>query len=383
MHPRPSTHQTKSLTLQIFFMVVGFIIFGLLMVYNVSVVESFVTFGDSLYLLKNQSTWAVLALGVMLVTSKIPTKWWTTLGPIAFAVSVALLIAVLVPGIGTRVLGARRWIAVGGFVFQPVEPLKIALTLYLAKWLTRERRFSSFIALTAPIFGLIMLQPDLGSSLIIAGISGSMYIVSGKPIKHVIWMIATGVLGISTLILISPYRRERLMTFLDPGRDPLGSSYHVRQITLALGNGGLFGQGLGQSKQKYRYIPEAATDSIFAVIAEEFGFVLCGIIIIGYIVLLSKMVARVYVVEGSDEEFLLGAGIVAWITTQILVNLSAIVVLLPLTGVPLPFVSYGGSALVNLCAAVGILLGLRAREGGSRAPHASTRPLRPKRSQAL
>lgn len=185
-----------------------------------------------------------------------------------------------------------------------------------------------------------------------------MYIVAGKPLKHIVWMAGFGAIGLSILILISPYRMKRLTTFLNPESDPLGKSYHIRQITLALGNGGLFGQGLGKSKQKYRYIPEATTDSIFAIIAEELGFFMCGIIIIGYITLLTRMGQWVKMVAIKQESYLLGAGIIAWISAQILVNLSSIVALIPLTGVPLPLISYGGSSLLMILIAIGILLGI-------------------------
>lgn len=335
-----------------------FIAFGLLMVYNVSVVESFVTFGDGLYLARQQTLWAGLAILALIISAKVPTSWWIKLGPLIFLGSVVLMIAVLIPGVGVRVLGAKRWLSIGGFVMQPVELLKVGLILYLSTWLSKERRFLSFIFLIVPLFGLIMLQPDLGSGLIILSIAASMYVVSGKPFKHLIWMGVGGGLGLLALILISPYRMQRLTTYLNPESDPLGKSYQIRQITLALGNGGVFGQGLGQSKQKYRYIPEATTDSIFAVLAEELGFFWCGIIIIGYITLLLKMTAWIKHVEQQPVFYLFGVGIISWVAAQVLVNLSSVVALIPLTGVPLPFISYGGSALVMLTIAIGMLLGI-------------------------
>ncbi len=348
----------KISAITIFLMVIIFIAFGVLMVYNVSVVESFITFGDEYYFFKQQIIWAVLSVVVLLVTAKVPTKWWVTLGPLFFAVGILLLIGVLIPGIGIRLLGARRWISLFGFSFQPVEVMKIGLVLYLSTWLAKERRFVSFIMLIVPIFGLIMLQPDLGSGLIILSISSSMYVVSGKPFKHILWMVGGGALGLLLLILVSPYRMSRLTTFLNPDSDPLGKSYHIRQIILALGNGGLFGQGLGKSKQKYRSTPEATTDSILALIAEEFGFFLCGIIILGYITLLIKLRLWIQPVESSTVAYLLGVGIISWLAAQILVNLSSVVALIPMTGVPLPFISYGGTALVTLCFAVGMILGI-------------------------
>ncbi len=353
---RPLVNKFDGVTL--FFMVLVFIAFGVLMVYNVSVVESFITFGDKFYFVKQQLLWAVVAILALVVSSKIPTKVWYILGPFVFIAGVVLLVGVLIPGIGIKVLGARRWISIAGFSFQPVEVMKFGLVFYLSKWLSKERRFLSFLLLIVPIFGLVMLQPDLGSGLILLSIAASMYIVSGKPFKHMVWMVCGGAIGIGLLVVLSPYRMQRLTTYLNPESDPLGKSYHIRQITLALGNGGLFGQGLGKSKQKYRYIPEATTDSIFAIIAEELGFVLCGIIIIGYIVLLTKMRLWIRRVEFSPIAYLIGVGMISWIASQVLVNLSSIVALIPLTGVPLPFISYGGTALVMCTVAIGIVIGL-------------------------
>ncbi|MBP9700449.1 cell division protein FtsW [Candidatus Woesebacteria bacterium] len=353
---RPLVNKFDGVTL--FFMVLVFIAFGVLMVYNVSVVESFITFGDKFYFVKQQLIWAAVAITALIVSSKVPTKVWYILGPLVFIAGLMLLIGVLIPGIGVKVLGARRWISIAGFSFQPVEVMKFGLVFYLSKWLSKERRFLSFLMLIVPIFGLVMLQPDLGSGLILLSIAASMYIVSGKPFKHILWMLGGGIIGIGLLVVLSPYRLQRLTTYLNPESDPLGKSYHIRQITIALGNGGLFGQGLGKSKQKYRYIPEATTDSIFAIIAEELGFVLCGIIIIGYIVLLTKMRLWIRRVEFSPTAYLIGVGMISWIAAQVLVNLSSIVALIPLTGVPLPFISYGGTALVMCTVAIGIVIGL-------------------------
>lgn len=358
----------KTLNLTILCIVVGFILFGVLMVYNVSVVESFVTFRDPYYTVKSQVIWALVSLSALVVIAKIPTKVWLTLGPLFFGVALMLLVAVLIPGLGSKIGGARRWIVVAGYSFQPAELMKIGLVLYLSNWLTKPRRFLSFALLVGVLFGLIMMQPDLGSGLILLSIAAGMYICAGKPIKHLVWLAAGGGAVILLLILVSPYRMQRLTTFLNPESDPQGKSYHIRQITLALGNGGMFGQGLGKSKQKYRYIPEASTDSIFAILAEELGFVGCGMIIIGYIALCAKIGEKVSLVQSDERLYLLGTGILTWIAAQVLVNLSSVVALIPLTGVPLPFVSYGGTALLSLCTAVGMLIGIPVSTGDQQ-PH--------------
>lgn len=366
-----AVHFAKTLNITILCMVIGFILFGVLMVYNVSVVESFVTFHDPYYTVKSQALWAGISLLALIVIAKIPTKIWLTLGPLFFGVALLLLVAVLIPGLGLKIGGARRWIPLGKFSFQPAELMKIGLVLYLSNWLTKPRRFLSFALFVGVLFGLIMLQPDLGSGLILLSIAGGMYVCAGKPLKHLVWLACGGGAVILMLILISPYRMERLTTFLNPESDPQGKSYHIHQITLALGNGGLFGQGLGKSKQKYRYIPEASTDSIFAILAEELGFVGCGMIIIGYIALCSKIGEKVHLVQSDEQLYLLGTGILTWIAAQVLVNLSSVVALIPLTGVPLPFVSYGGTALLSLCVAIGMLIGIpvSADNQDSRRPH--------------
>lgn len=348
----------RELNITILAIVIGFVLFGVLMVYNVSVVESVVTFHDPYYYLRSQSLWAAISICALLIVAKIPTKFWLKVGPFLFAIALALLVAVLIPGLGVKIGGARRWISIFGFSFQPAELMKMGLVFYLSTWLTKPRRFLSFALLVGGIFGLIMLQPDLGSGLIILAISAGMYVCAGKPIKHLLWLTAGGSAVVLLLILTSSYRMERLTTFLNPDSDPQGKSYHIHQITIALGNGGVFGQGLGKSKQKYRYIPEASTDSIFAILAEEFGFVGCGMIIIGYIALCSKIGEKVSLVESNQPMHLLGTGIMTWLAAQVLVNLSSVVALIPLTGVPLPFVSYGGTALLSLCSAIGILIGI-------------------------
>lgn len=338
-------------------LVVVFVIFGILMVYDVSVVESMITFGDKLFYARQQLLWAGIAAVGMLVAAKIPTRWLIALSSLAFIGSLALMFAVLIPHVGVSVNGARRWIPIGPMVLQPSEPMKLSLILYLSVWLQKPRRFLSFILLIGMLFTLVMLEPDLGTGLILIVIACSMYFISGKPLKHFIWLGTAGLAGLLLLVAIAPYRLDRIKTFLDPESDPLGKSYHIRQITIALGNGGLLGQGLGKSKQKYRYIPEATTDSIFAVIAEELGFVGCGIIIIGYIVLLTRMGTWVSLIKDKTG-FYIGVGIVSWFCAQILVNLGSVVALIPLTGVPLLFLSYGGSALASQLVGIGVLLGL-------------------------
>ncbi len=275
--------------------------------------------------------------------------------------SVLLMIAVLIPGIGSKVLGARRWINIAGFSLQPSEFMKLALVIYLASWLEKPRAIISFIAIIVPILGLVMLQPDLGTAIIIASTSFLLFFISGAPIKDLLMLFLGGGFGVLLLIITSTYRRARLFTFLDPTKDALGTSYHINQILIALGSGGLAGVGLGRSRQKYQYLPEATTDSIFAIIGEETGFI-GAILIIGLLLTLVFMCFKVASRCQSRFNQLLAAGIASWIASQVFLNISAMVALVPLTGIPLPLISYGGSSLITVLTGIGILLSITRHE---------------------
>jgi len=272
-------------------------------------------------------------------------------------VTLLSLVLVLIPSLGTQIMGARRWLAIGGFGFQPAELIKLTFVLYLAALLSKKKQLWPFLLLLGMILLLIMLEPDLGTAVVVTATGMVVYFASGGPIWQMGLISLTGLLAGVGLIFSSSYRKERLLTFLNPTRDPLGASYHIRQILIALGSGGLFGVGLGQSRQKYEYLPATTTDSIFAVIAEEVGFIGGSLVILAFLVLIWRgmKIAR----EAPDEfSSLLATGITAWIGLQALVNLAAMVALVPLTGVPLPFISYGGSSLVIALVGVGILLNI-------------------------
>ena len=341
----------------IFILIVLFVCLGVLIVYDVSIAESLSLFGDKFFVARQQLLRAFFGLVGLVVAWKIPSKVWLKTGLLVFVVALVCMVGVLIPGIGSVISGARRWIVIGPFPFQPSELMKIGLIFYLSTWLQKPRRFQSFLTLIGIVFGLVMLQPDLGSGIVLLLIALSMYYVSGKPLKHFVWLFGFGFLSILGLIIFSPYRMQRLTTYLNPDSDPQGTSYHIHQITIALGNGGLFGQGLGKSRQKYQYIPEAMTDSIFSIVAEEVGFLGCGIIILGYIVLFTKMMARLSTIQKPAER-LIGVGVISWLVAQTVVNIGSVVALIPLTGVPLPFISYGGSSLIIMLVGMGIFLSL-------------------------
>ncbi len=339
--------------------VVGLSLFGILMVYDSSVAIAIRDFGNQYYYLRDQLKWLAAGFVLLTIFSFVDYHWWYNIALPILLGTIVLLLAVFLPGIGVAALGAHRWINFGFFVLQPAEFAKLALVIYLSAWFSvRERgRLRAFALLVSMVVGLVLLEPDLGTSVIIVLIALILYFASGAPVMHFAVIIPVLILGIVGLAIISPYRMARLTTFLHPEEDPLGSSYHIRQVLLGLGSGGLTGVGIGQSRQKYEYLPEANTDSIFAIIGEETGFI-GGVAVILMFVFASWRGFRIANRARDGFGRLLAIGITAWISVQTIINLSAMVALMPLTGVPLPFVSYGGSSLIIMLAAVGILLNI-------------------------
>lgn len=351
--------QKRKIDFWLLIITVIFTLFGLVMVYEASNVAAFQDFSDKYYYLKDQLTWA--GIGFILLTAAVffPYKKYFDLAiPFLFFTIISLGL-VLVPGIGIKVLGARRWINLGFISFQPSELAKLSMVLYLAAWLSRKEKgkFLSFIFLLSLIVGLIILQPDLGTAVILTLIFIMVYFLSRAPLWHFSVLIPAAAIAVIFLAVVSPYRYQRLITFFNPNIDPLGSSYHIRQILISLGSGGLTGLGLGASRQKYQYLPEATTDSIFAIIAEELGFVGASLLVLGFLFFLYRILK---IVKNSPDRisFLLAGGILSLFAGQIIINLGSMVALFPLTGVPLPFISYGGSNLVVSLTAIGIILNI-------------------------
>lgn len=335
--------------------VILLIAFGVLMVFDASLVEAFHEIGDKWYFIRNQSQFAVIGLLVAVCALIFPIKKLEPLALPLIILALFFLLVVLIPGVGQKVQGARRWLDFGFTRFQPSEFAKLASIIYLSAWFAKPRPARSFLLLLTAIIGLIMLEPDLGTSLVISGTAAAMYFLSGVDMKKIFKLATVGIIGIVVLIIASPYRMGRVKTFLDPMHDPLGVSYHARQVLISLGSGGLTGTGLGRSRQKFQYLPEASTDSIFAVVGEEFGF-LGGVLLITALLLI--------VIRGFEhakqihEPFIqnVAAGVTVWFAVQVILNLMAMVALVPLTGVPLPLISYGGSSLVTMMAGIGLLL---------------------------
>lgn len=333
-------------------------LFGLIMVYDASVVQAYKDFSDRYYYIKQQIIWAILGIFLMMVASVFKYTNYKKISLPLFLGSLALLFAVLIPGLGSSAGGAHRWLNLRFVTVQPAELIKITSIIFFASLFERSMRtlaFLSIVGLVVIIVGL--LQKDLGTSIVFFLTSLTMYVVAGAKLAYLLAMLPFAVLGFIFFTITSSYRRQRILAFLDPFADPQGYTYHISQVLIALGSGGIFGLGLGQSRQKFEYIPEVTTDSIFAIVGEEFGF-------IGALILISFFSLIIWrgfkIAENCTDRFgkLLAAGLTTWLGIQILINLAAMVSLIPLTGVPLPFISYGGSALLANLVAVGILLNI-------------------------
>jgi len=330
--------------------------FGLIMIYSASVAEGARDFGNKWHFVLLQLKWAGAGLIAMMVMSYIPPKVWEKFAPALLLLGLFLLLLVVIPGIGTKVQGARRWLVLPGITLQPSELIKLIEVIYLSSWLHSRKitlaQFGFFVSLMA---GLIMLQPDMGTTLVVVLLAVAMYFLSGYPVKHLLAIGGIGIVLGSIMIIAEPYRLDRVKTFIDPLQDTQGSSYHIRQVLLSLGSGGISGLGIGRSRQKYAYLPEATTDSIFAVVGEELGFAGGIVLILAFVYYLSLIFK---VASGDHDRFssTMVAGVGAWIGLQVCLNLAAMVALTPLTGVPLPLVSYGGSALITMLGGVGLVL---------------------------
>jgi cell division protein FtsW len=341
----------------------GLVAFGLIMVYSASSGTTLVLGGDPLEPLLRQGAYAVVGVVAMVIAARLPTRRLRPLAPVLVLAALALLVAVMVPGVGAEINGARRWILLGPFSIQPSELAKLAVLLFAAAVLSARRRpprgpielLNPVGALAVLVCALVVLEPDLGTAIAVALMVGGMFVVAGAPVAL---LAGAGILSLSAAaaaIYAEPYRRARLFAFLDPWRDAAGDGYQNVQALIALGSGGLWGVGLGNGTQKITYLPEAPTDMIVAVIGEELG--LLGTI--GTVLAFAAFgVLGFRVAIRAPDAFgrLLAAGITCLVCGQAVVNFGAVLGVLPLTGVPLPLISSGGSSLVVFLAMVGILL---------------------------
>jgi cell division protein FtsW len=339
---------------------------GVVMVYSASSVRAYISTSDPGAQGVQQAIWAVLGLGAMYVASRVDFRLLRHVAIPIYVVTLVLLAVVLVPGIGTEVAGSRRWLVlpeVGGF--QPAELAKLAICLYLAHWLDRRGTqvrglrggLLPFALLVAPGFLLIGLEPDLGTAVVFALASVSIFFMAGA---NLIYLSAiSGAVGAVAYLMVTstPYQLQRVQSFFDPFRDPLRSGYNAVQALMALALGGVTGLGLGASRSKYLYLPAPSTDFIFAIIGEEWGLI-GTLTVLALFLVLAYQGYRIAIHAPDTFSGLLAAGLTTWLVAQACINMMVVSALMPVTGIPLPFISYGGSALIINLVAVGILLSI-------------------------
>ena len=343
------------------------IFFGFFMLASASAPVGFEKFNDSYYFIKHQLIFGLIpGLIACFLMSMIDYKLWRKYAFSLLIFSIILLILVFIPGIGADFGTSKSWINIFGISLQPAEIVKLTFLLYLASWLESRGRdrvgdlnegLVPFLTTLGAIMFLMIMQPDIGTMIIIVLISLAVYFVAGAKISHMVYLAAAGLVGIFTLIKIAPYRAARFTVFLHPELDPQGIGYHINQAFLAIGSGGWFGKGFGLSRQKYQYLPEVMGDSIFAVLSEELGFVIATLTILAFIYLLFRGLKIALAANDYFARYVC-VGIVFWFGFQAFVNIGAMVGLMPLTGVTLPFISYGGTSLVVNMAAAGLLINI-------------------------
>ena len=347
--------------------IVAILVVGIAALFSASVIESQKDFGNIYSYFFHQLLFGVGIGGTLgFVAYHIPYKKWRPFALPILLLSILFLILVFIPSLSSGTTGgAKRWIELAGFSFQPSELAKLAVVIYLAAWLEARsrtvRRWNEglvpFLVIVAIVGGLIILQPDMGTFGVIALTSAVMFFSSGVSFAHMGAVAALGTGLLFLLIKFEPYRMERLTTFLDSSKDPLGMSYQINQALLAIGSGGILGVGLGKSLQKYSFLPEPMKDSIFAVWSEEVGFVGALFLIALFVVLALRGLKIAKNARDSFGKFL-ALGITFWIISQAFVNMASMIGLVPLTGIPLPLVSYGGSSMAVTLAGLGILLNI-------------------------
>lgn len=366
------------------------VVVGILILASVSPIFSWEKFQNSYYFLFHQLGLGLLP-GIILAffAYRLDLQFLKKWASFLLLLNLVMMGLVFLPGIGVKFGGARRWLSLGPVWLQPAEFLKLTFIIYLAAWLSskaknlkteklknlRTKKASkqlalsfvkrpilpetlfAFLVIVSIISLLLVLQPDISTLGIIIFVAGLLYFIAGTPLWQTFSILILGGAMLGLLIKIAPYRLARLLVFLNPGTDPMGTGYQIKQALIAVGSGGIFGLGLGMSQQKFGFLPFAMSDSIFAIFAEELGFVGTALLIVLFLLFLWQ---GFKIVKESSEPFcqLLAFGIISWITLQAFINMGAMVGFLPLTGVPLPFISYGGSALISQLTALGLLLNI-------------------------
>ena len=346
---------------------------GLVMVTSASVAFAYTQHESAFYYSLRQAAWMAIGFVALFTLSRFDYRKLRPLAPAAAAGALLLMILVLVPHLGVTVNGARRWFDAGPFgTFEPSELGKLAFALFLAHWIDRrgdrindfQHGFLPYVAMLAGVLVLLMLQKDLGTSVVMVGIFVSAYWAGGGRMRHVVLMLAGLLLAFIALTIVEPYRFARLTSWRNPLADPLGAGFQSTQSIYGLASGGFFGVGIGHSVEKYGWLPEAHTDFIFAIIGEETGLIGTTLVMLGFLFFTWRGY-RTSMRAPDTFGVTLAASLTTWIAFQALLNMATVTNTLPVTGVPLPFFSYGGTALASTLAAVGVLLSI-ARKGSTR-----------------
>jgi len=361
-----------SLETQLWIVVSLLILFGVIMIYSASSIMALRRLSDPTYYMKRQLIWVGLGTGAMFLTSRIPYKWYRAYARWMLVAALVALALVLIPALSAELNSARRWFRFRSFTMQPAEYAKVIWIMYLSASLTKNRErvkeisigFLPHILLLGLMSILLLMEPDFGTAFILGLLTLLMLAIGGVPVRHLLILAPFASLGFYQFVYRVEYRWERITAFLNPWTDPLDSGYQLIQAWIAVGAGGLLGSGLGAGHQKLFYLPEPYTDFILAVIGEELGFL--GILAVG-LLFLFLFWTGLRISQCAPDFFgaLLAVGLTMMLSVQALLNMGVVLGLMPTKGLPLPFISYGGSAFTANCLAVGILMNI-ARMGGKR-----------------
>lgn len=340
------------------------VVLGLITVYSASFALGSLEYDNPYYFVTRQAIWAVIGAALLIAFMRMDYHRLRAVSPLLMLGALIGLAAVLVPGTGVERYGAQRWIALGPLPpIQPSEFAKLALIIYVSAWLSSRQLklrsfltgFLPFVIMVGMVAGLVMAEPDMGTTIIIVLTTVTLFFIAGGALTHLFTLLSIGGVTASFLVLSGGYRMDRIFAFISAEDDPAGRGFHILQLLIALGSGGISGLGIGASRQKFFYIPSAHTDGIFAVIGEEMGFIGATFVIVLFALLVYRGI-RVMVNAPDNFGALLAVGITTWIAYQALINIGGITRTIPMTGIPLPFLSFGGSALAAMLAGVGILL---------------------------
>lgn len=353
----------------LFLIVIIIGVFGIVMIYSASAIWAEYKFQDPFKFVKSQSLFFLIGIIICLVVSRIPPDFWKKYANKIILACFILLVLVLIPGIGTVRNGSRSWFGIGGLGIQPSEFAKIGLIIFVSKYLSQNQKelrdikkgVLPILLVIGVFFLLIMLEPDFGTAMVIVLTLVSLIFISGVKVSFFIKIGLVGLMGIVALIIVAPYRMARIISFLNPWSDPLGSGFQIIQSLYAIGPGGLLGQGFLNSHQKHFYLPEPQTDFIFSIISEEFGF-LGVLIVVSFFFFLFYRSVKISLKSNDLFQKFLAFGLSIGILIQATLNLCVVIGLIPVTGVTLPFFSYGGSSLLVTMISIGIILSISRKQ---------------------